>query len=76
MGMAMIGVVNVPLFNKEVKKFNNTLSDPEKLKRFRLVPDEWSTATGELSPTLKLRRKQIEKEYKEILEEIYVTQTI
>ena len=74
--MAMIGVVNVPLFNKEVKKFNNTLSDPEKLKRFRLVPDEWSTATGELSPTLKLRRKQIEKEYKEILEEIYVIQTI
>ena len=66
----------IALFNKEVKKFSNTLSDTEKLKRFRLVPDEWSTATGELSPTLKLRRKQIEKKYKKILEEIYVIQTI
>jgi len=59
----------IALFNKEIKKFNNTLSDPEKLKRFRLVPDEWSPVTGELSPTLKLRRKQIEKKYKELLEE-------
>lgn len=66
----------IALFNKEIKKFNNTLSDPEKLKRFRLVPDEWSPATGELSPTLKLKRKQIEKKYKELLEEIYVKQTI
>jgi long-chain acyl-CoA synthetase len=44
-------------FSEEVKKFNKDLSDSERINRFRLVPDEWTPETGELSPTLKLKRK-------------------
>lgn len=62
------------LFNEEVKKFNKTFSTHERINRFKLVPDEWSPATGELSPTLKLRRKNIEDKYIKLLEQIYIKQ--
>lgn len=58
-------------FEKEVEKVNSTLSPHEQIKRFRLVADEWSPQTGELSPTLKLRREIIYRKYEELYEEIY-----
>ena len=63
------------LFNEEIKKFNKTFSNSERINRFKLVPDEWSPATGELSPTLKLKRKYIEEKYIKLLEQIYFKQT-
>lgn len=56
---------------KEIDIVNATLGDHEKIKRFRLVCEEWSQPTGELSPTLKLRRNVIYKKYAHILQEIY-----
>lgn len=56
---------------KEIDIVNNTLGEHEKIKRFRLVCEEWSQPTGELSPTLKLRRNVIYKKYDNILQEIY-----
>jgi len=59
------------IFSSEIEAINKKLNPPERINRFRLVPDEWSPATGELSPTLKLRRKYISSKYKEILDQIY-----
>ncbi len=59
------------LFGNEVDALNRKLSPPERLSRFRLVPDEWSPATGELSPTLKLKRQFIHEKYNELLAQIY-----
>jgi long-chain acyl-CoA synthetase len=42
---------------KEIEKFNKDLAAHEQIKRFRLVVDEWTPQTGELSPTLKLKKK-------------------
>jgi long-chain acyl-CoA synthetase len=58
-------------FSSEVSKINKRLSPPERINRFRLVKDEWSPATGELSPTLKLRRKFIHEKYSEVVEQVY-----
>ena len=58
-------------FQKEVNKLNKQLGQVEQIKRFRLVSETWSNATGELSPTLKLKRKKIYKKYDHILREIY-----
>lgn len=58
-------------FSSEVEKLNKRLSPPERINRFRLVRDEWSPASGELSPTLKLRREYINKKYRTIVEQIY-----
>lgn len=59
------------IFSNEVNKFNRTLSSTERIIKHRLIPDEWSPATGELSPTLKLRRKFVIEKYKSLLEDIY-----
>jgi len=58
-------------FQREVNEVNKALGDHEKIKRIRLVKDEWSTNTGELSPTLKLKRKPLYERYDAILKEIY-----
>jgi long-chain acyl-CoA synthetase len=58
-------------YGREVKEVNKTLGEHEQIKRFRLVTEEWNTTTGELSPTLKLRRNIIKERYHDIINEIY-----
>ncbi|HZY26256.1 MAG TPA: AMP-dependent synthetase/ligase, partial [Bacteroidales bacterium] len=58
-------------YQKEVSDINQNLSDHEKIKRFRLVSDEWTAQTGELSPTLKLKRKVLYEKYGDIISEIF-----
>ena len=59
------------LIHKEIEKTNKSLAPHEQIKFFRLVNDEWSTANGLLSQTLKLRRTQLNKHYEKIIAEIY-----
>ncbi|HCY41499.1 MAG TPA: long-chain fatty acid--CoA ligase [Prolixibacteraceae bacterium] len=56
---------------KEVVAINKTLGEHEEIKRFRLVSDEWTPQSGELSPTLKLKRNYVAAKYKTIIDEIY-----
>ncbi len=65
----------VDAFKKEVQKYNDTISDFEKINRFRLVSDVWSPVTGELSPTLKMKRKFITEKYQDLIDQIYVKQS-
>jgi long-chain acyl-CoA synthetase len=60
------------LFDSEIEKINKRLTPSERIKRFRLVPDEWSPATGELSPTLKLKRQFITQKYRKQLDQVYM----
>ena len=59
-------------FNNEVEKINVRLSPSERINRFRLVADEWGPATGELSPTLKLKRQFLSNKYSQVLAEVYM----
>jgi len=56
------------VFQREVKEINKTLGQHEEIKRFRLITDLWSPQTGELSQTLKLKRRIIEAKYKDLIE--------
>jgi long-chain acyl-CoA synthetase len=64
----------VARLQKEVQLINKTLGLHEEIKRFRLVCAEWGPVTGELSPTLKLRRNVVAERYKDIIGEIYSVQ--
>ena len=68
-------LVNMPevikRFQKEVNEINKTLGQTEQVKRVRLVPDEWLPATGEMSQTLKLKRKVIAEKYTDLANEIF-----
>ncbi len=55
----------------EVKQINKTLGSHEQINRIRLVCEEWSPATGELSPTLKLRRNMVAVKYQHLIDAIY-----
>ncbi len=59
------------IIGNEIKRINIQMNEPERILRFKLVQDEWSPASGELSPTLKLRRKFIAEKYDVQLKQIY-----
>lgn len=57
--------------NKEVNVCNAGFGETEKVKRQTFVADEWSVATGILTPTLKIKRREINKRYAEIIDEMF-----
>ena len=61
----------ISAISKEVEKINLRLNPHERILRFRLVPDEWTPSSGELSPTLKLKRQVIAEKYRELLDQVY-----
>jgi long-chain acyl-CoA synthetase len=61
-------------YQRVVNEMNKQLGQTEQIKRFRLVQEEWTPATGELSPTLKLKRKFLRKRYASVVEEIFSVQ--
>ena len=56
---------------KEVQKINGFFGDTEKIKRFKFLADEWSTANGILTPTLKVKRSVILNRYKDVISRMY-----
>lgn len=56
---------------EEVEKVNKTLAQFETIKKFELLPHEWSVDTGELTPKLSLRRKVILEKNKELVDKMY-----
>jgi len=65
----------ITAYNQEVSLMNKSLAEYERIHRFRIVPDQWSPATGELSASLKMKRKVIESRYSDLLDEIYRKQS-
>ena len=59
------------LFQKEVDRANSQFANHEQVKRFELVTDEWTQANGMLTPTLKIKRKEVEKRYADTIEKMY-----
>ena len=62
----------IKLFEKEVEKLTSGLSKYEKVKKIALLENELSVETGELTPTLKVKRRVIDEKYREQIEKIYV----
>ena len=50
---------------------NAELSVPEQVKRYAVVPGEWSPETGEMTATLKLRRGRLHTVYADVIEQLY-----
>jgi len=61
----------VKRYQEEIKHYNQFFGDFEQIKRYKLVPDEWTTAVGFLSPTLKIKRNVIESHYADAIEKLF-----
>ncbi|EJL61364.1 AMP-dependent synthetase/ligase [Flavobacterium sp. CF136] len=57
--------------DEEIEGINEKFGHWEKIKRFELTPDVWSINGGQLTPTLKLKRKIIKEIYKDLYAKIY-----
>ena len=64
------------LYAERVKAVNKHLPPYETIKRFVLLPHEFSIDGGELTPTLKMKRKVIYKKYRDQIEALYYEQTV
>ena len=56
---------------QEVDAFNVDFGSWEKIKKFQLMPTEFTIEGEELTPTLKFKRKIIMKKYHDVVEHIY-----
>jgi long-chain acyl-CoA synthetase len=54
-----------------VREVNASLANFESLKRFRVVPDEWTQESGEMTPSMKLKRRAINQRYAALIASLY-----
>ena len=59
------------LYEGIIEELNKNLAHFETIKKVMLVPDEFSIATGEITPTLKLKRRVVENKYKQQIDQLY-----
>ena len=59
------------MFEKEIKRYDKFFNHVEQVKKFELLPEDWSTDSGELTPKLSLRRKVIMEKNKDAIGIIY-----
>lgn len=59
------------LFQGEIDRFNRNLDRQEKIRRFTLLPVDFSIETGEMTPSLKVKRKVVDEKYKSLIDELY-----
>jgi long-chain acyl-CoA synthetase len=60
----------IKLISDEVDKVNKQIARVENIRKFRLLDKKLYTEGGEVTPTMKVKRKSIAKQYKDIIEEI------
>lgn len=58
-------------FSQQIENMNAELSNPEKIKRWAIVKRQLSVNNGELTPTLKLKRKVVMERYREVIGALY-----
>ena len=56
---------------KEIENYNEKFGSWERIKKFELVPEEWSIDAGHLTPTMKLKRKVVKEKYIALIEKMY-----
>jgi len=59
------------LIADEVAKVNKQLARVENIRKFRLLDKKLYTEDGEVTPTMKVKRKAINEQYRDLIEEIY-----
>jgi len=61
----------ITFYRELVENYNQNFNHVEQIKKFELLPQEWSIETGEMTPKLSLKRKVIMEKYKDAIERIY-----
>ena len=64
------------LIQSEIDRFNANLDRQEKIRRFALLPRDFTIEDDEITPSLKVKRKNIDKKYKHIIDTLYADENL
>ena len=59
------------LYEKEIQELQKDLPTYERVRRFELLPEQLSVENGEITPTLKVKRRVVEKKFAELIAKMY-----
>jgi long-chain acyl-CoA synthetase len=63
------------LLQKEIDRFNGSHSRAEHVRKFELLADEFTIESGELTPSMKIKRKIVEEKYKALIDGMYAEES-
>ena len=61
----------INMYKKEMRTFSKELASHEKIRDFRLLANEFSVETGEITPTLKIKRRVVSEKYADKISDIF-----
>ena len=61
----------INMYKKEMRTFSKELASHEKIRNFRLLANEFSVETGEITPTLKIKRRVVSEKYADKISDIF-----
>ena len=64
------------LIQNELDRFNQNLDRQEKIRRFALLPRDFTIEDDEITPSLKVKRKNIDQKYKHIIDTLYADENL
>ncbi len=64
------------IFQSEIEKFNKNLDRQEKIRRFTILANDFTIDNDEITPSLKVKRKVIDKRYKDVIDAMYVDENV
>lgn len=68
----MVGSPEVrEVFQREIDSYNAKLDRAEQVRKFALVPTDFTVDAGEITPSLKVKRRVVEEKYKELIDAMY-----
>jgi long-chain acyl-CoA synthetase len=59
------------LLEKDLAQFQKQLANYERVRKFTILDKPFSIESGEMTPSLKLKRKVIEERYKDLIDDMY-----
>jgi len=59
------------MFQVEIDRFNDNLDRQERIRRFTLLPNDFTIETGEMTPSMKVKRKVVDEKFKGLIDEMY-----
>ena len=64
------------MIQDEIDRFNQNLDRQEKIRRFALLPRDFTIEDDEITPSLKVKRKNIDKKYKNVIDQLYADENL
>ena len=64
------------IFEEEMERFNASVDRQERIRKFALVPEDFTVEAGEITPSMKVKRRVVEEKYRNRIDEMYTDENL